>query len=117
MKNLKIRKLISIFILVPLTSYGAGISNDDVVETNKNDFYELQPNESVNLVLNNKEVLINHQVIQNALGQKIKVSQEKSIGIKFHEESNTLDFSFLDGISHTINLDKVTSTPPNGIIY
>ena len=116
MENLKkMRNLISVFILVPLTSYGA--SNSEVIEKDKDDFYELQPSESVNLVLNNKEFLINHQVIQNAIGKNFKVSEEKSIGIKFHEESNTLDFSFLDGISHTINLDKVTATPPNGIIY
>lgn len=113
-KKSKIRDLLSLFLMLPLSSYGANLLNKEAIASN--DYIELLPNESLNLFINDKEVIISHKFIQQIVGPRLNIDQEQPIGIKFHEESNTLDFSFIDGISHIVTLEKVTGTPPNGII-
>ena len=111
------KKLLPLILLVPMAYYGntsaTPPSEIEVLDTES--ILELRPSETLIVNLASSKIMINHESLQNAIGENYKINQSQPLGIKFHEESNTLDFSTIDGISITVSLEEISGAPPNGL--
>jgi hypothetical protein len=111
------KKLLPLILLVPMASYAHNLSTTPVEKEDQESepLIELNPTETLIVNLGSSKIMINHQGLQNAIGEKYRINMGQPLGIKFHEESNTLDFSTIDGISITVSLQEISGAPPNGI--
>jgi hypothetical protein len=111
------KKLLPLILLVPMASYGHNLSTTpDEMENQESDpVIQLNPSETLIVNLSSSKIMINHQSLQNAVGENYKINKSQPLGLKFHEESNTLDFSTIDGISTTVSLEEISGAPPNGL--
>lgn len=111
------KKLLPLILLVPMASYAHNLSTTPVEKEDQESepLIELNPTETLIVNLGSSKITINHQGLQNAIGEKYRINMGQPLGIKFHEESNTLDFSTIDGISITVSLQEISGAPPNGI--
>jgi hypothetical protein len=118
MKILSIyKKLLPLILLFPMASFGNNLNKEvsDTETLDSESIFKLNPSETLVLNFSSSQLIINHQIIQDAIGDNFQINKEQPLGIRFHEESNTLDFSTIDGISHTVSIEKVSGTPPNGV--
>lgn len=111
------KKLLPLILLVPMTSYGHNLSPTpaEIEDQETGTVIELNPSETLIVNLASSKIMINHESLQKAIGENYKINKSQSLGIKFHEESNTLDFSTIDGISITVSLEEISGAPPNGL--
>lgn len=111
------KKLVSALMLLPLTAFAGGKNIEVSAESlsNHNIFLELDPKNTIIFKFPTSQVIINHKSIQELVGDAIVINDAEPVGIKFNEETHTLDFSTLDGLSVTVSMEQVSGAPPNGI--
>lgn len=113
------KKLLLALMVLPSTNVGATevTAQSDAEEAlKKGQMVLLSPSQSITFNHKLSKIRIDYARLEQILSGIGGDLNGKQIGVSFHDESDNLDFSTLDGVAFRVTLDAVSGTPPNGIM-